>query len=92
LAWPASPHARRLPSSASAKASRAAHRGPPAGSSVSTPVTPSSTCSASPPTAAASTAARFHSASVTVSPNPSRTLFCTTTTAERCMTLTSQGS
>src|SRR2546430_3204236 len=45
-----------------------------------------------PPTAEATTGFFFHSASETVSPKPSRKLFCMTTVAARCSALTSSGA
>ncbi len=53
------------------------------------PVSPSTICSGIPPTLPATVARPFHSASVTVSPNPSRSDFCITTSACDWKALTS---
>ena len=61
---------------------------PSRGSSRSKPSRPWTIWSWIPPTRLAITGRPFHIASVTVSPNPSTRLFCTTTSACRCSALT----
>ena len=84
----AAPRRARPPSSRSSRTSARPSAAGSRGSPISSPSTPSSIWSASPPTALATTARPFHIASQTVSPNPSRRLFCTTTVARRWSALT----
>ena len=67
---------------ASARASRSW------GSSIRSPLSPSTIWSWIPPTRVPTTGRRFHIASATVSPNPSAMLFWTTMSARRCSALT----
>src|SRR5215211_557257 len=60
--------------------------------STKNPFSPSLICRRIPPTLPPPTAAPFHIASVTVSPNPSRIDFCNTTAARRCSAFTSVAS